>query len=323
MSGSLKDENIQKAVIEVGLEGYGLYWAILETIASQMDENNKTFCEYSLKFWGNLVGFSRIKFSKLAQVLEKNHLIFLKLSGDILRIDCPNLLKYRDEYALRKTKNRDKLPIDSRCLSGQTPASEAYNKEAYKEERDFKDPPVSLSLYPLSYHTTHTTPITLDEEIKKENILITTDINPKKLATDESHDHDIPIIDNSNNPDVEKPKKTPLKFSEYDLKTATDYSKWLLENTRIKQPSKAALEKWANALRMMREIDKRSEVDIDAMIDFIKHDKFWHSRVLSMVKMREKQDTLIVQMDNQRKGGKYESGRSGFDTGESEKFDLE
>lgn len=116
MTHSYEDEKLSRVIDKFGLEGYGFYWRILEIIASQMDETGKTFCEYSPKNLGKLVGFTRTKLSNFLKSLEENRLIFVKVFPETIRIDCPNLLKYKDEYASRKPKNRESIG----SLSGET-----------------------------------------------------------------------------------------------------------------------------------------------------------------------------------------------------------
>ena len=55
---------------------------------------------------------------------------------------------------------------------------------------------------------------------------------------------------------------------------------------------------WANEIRMMREIDKRTLEQICALFQWANADSFWCSNILSPKKLREKWDQLAV-----RRGG--------------------
>ncbi len=54
---------------------------------------------------------------------------------------------------------------------------------------------------------------------------------------------------------------------------------------------------WANEIRLMREIDKRTLSDICALFDWASRDKFWYSNILSPSKLRKQWTTLVVQRD--------------------------
>jgi len=137
ITSSATDEKLSRVMDEMGLEGYGFYWRILEIIASQMDETGRTSCEYSPKVWGKFVGFNSVKFSKVAQLLAEIGLFFVEIREKSIIINCPNLLKYKDEYASRKIKNRDNIGIKS----GECPEQEGEGEG--DKEGDIKEPPIS------------------------------------------------------------------------------------------------------------------------------------------------------------------------------------
>jgi len=104
LTESWDDESLSAVTSEHGLEIYGFWWRISEIIGKQMDGTTKTSCRYSAKTWGKLTGVSGKKFRKLGGILAKQELIILKSDGDWVTVDIPNLLKYRDEYSLKKTR---------------------------------------------------------------------------------------------------------------------------------------------------------------------------------------------------------------------------
>ena len=121
MTNSSTDEKLCSIFDCLGLEGYGFYWRVLEIIAQQMGKNSKTFCEYSPKIWGKFAGISAKKFENFIQIFSTHQLFLVKFTENSILVNCPNLLKYKDEYSTRppskEEKCRDKLPI----VSGQTP----------------------------------------------------------------------------------------------------------------------------------------------------------------------------------------------------------
>ena len=142
MANSSSDEKLCSVLDALGLEGYGFYWRVLETIAQQMGKSSKTFCEYSPKIWGNFTGISAKKFENFIRIFENNSLFLVVFSKYSIKVDCPNLLKYKDEYSMRTTDNkdlcRDKLPI----VSGQTPEEKQKQKQKQNTKADLKDTPL-------------------------------------------------------------------------------------------------------------------------------------------------------------------------------------
>ena len=53
---------------------------------------------------------------------------------------------------------------------------------------------------------------------------------------------------------------------------------------------------WAVHVRRLREIDKHTEADIRAVIDWCQSDSFWRKNILSAETLRKKWDQLVAQM---------------------------
>ena len=136
MVHSNRDEKLARLRDEFGLEGYGLYWLILETIAEQMDETDKSFVEFSPKMWRKFTEISRKKLEKFLTFSEKIGLFSVKISSDLIKVDCPNLLKYRDEYTKRKKKKSGQTPDNVRTKSGQTPEQDTDTDTETEKEKD-------------------------------------------------------------------------------------------------------------------------------------------------------------------------------------------
>ncbi len=112
MVASSRDEKLAALRAEFGMEGYGLYWLILELLAEKVNEKNDTSLTYSAKIWKSFTGISVKKFQKFlifcanfdifSVKFEKNN---SKNGQNGITISCPNLLKYRDEWSKRKARN--------------------------------------------------------------------------------------------------------------------------------------------------------------------------------------------------------------------------
>ena len=98
MTCSGDDEKLASLIDDLGMEGYGFYWRLLEIVADKLDAKNETFCQFSPKKWGNFFQFSPKKFQKFARILAEKQLISVEISEKFIKIDIPNLLKYRDNY---------------------------------------------------------------------------------------------------------------------------------------------------------------------------------------------------------------------------------
>lgn len=90
---------------EFGFEGYGLYWTILETIAENLDyKNNSTKATMTRQQWCVSVKISPKKFQKVLIFCSENFGFIVKNNQKLITINCPKLLKYRDEYSRKKAK---------------------------------------------------------------------------------------------------------------------------------------------------------------------------------------------------------------------------
>lgn len=76
------------------------------------------------------------------------------------------------------------------------------------------------------------------------------------------------------------------------------YQKILENNPEHKKPN---LQKWANDVRLMMERDKRTEEQIAYLIDWVQADSFWKTVVLSISKLREKYDQLVIRIKEEQR----------------------
>lgn len=124
MTTSANDEKLSRLRDEYGLEGYGFWWAIVEIIAEQVDENEQTSVTFSPKKWGNSLGISAKKFRIMAEFCADIGLFSVKSDEKTITLSIPNILKFRDEYSERKAKKsggcRDKLRPSRALLNTET-----------------------------------------------------------------------------------------------------------------------------------------------------------------------------------------------------------
>lgn len=76
----------------------------------------------------------------------------------------------------------------------------------------------------------------------------------------------------------------------------------ILPHQRV--PDDTKIDTWAIHIDYMLRLDKRTEAEIESLIDFALTDQFWQTNIRSTAKLREKQDTLYAQM--MRKSGKVQ-----------------
>lgn len=94
------DEAMSSVLEELGPEAYGVYWLIVESIASVMEkEKMAPSLAYSEPKWAQVAHCSVRKFRTIAQRLSKERLILCVSSDNRLKISVPNILKYKDEYS--------------------------------------------------------------------------------------------------------------------------------------------------------------------------------------------------------------------------------
>lgn len=118
MTAASSDEKLSVMIDAHGLEGYGFWWILLEQIAAQMDGgNDKCSATYPLKKWASSCEVSTRKYQKFVKTLSELSLVSIKKDQNLITVECPNLLKIRDEYQMKKKKN----PDNNRTNSGQTP----------------------------------------------------------------------------------------------------------------------------------------------------------------------------------------------------------
>ncbi|OBX06204.1 helix-turn-helix domain-containing protein [Gallibacterium genomosp. 3] len=101
------------------------------------------------------------------------------------------------------------------------------------------------------------------------------------------------ISSSEKNSDGGERKESKFKFSDDDMRTA----QWMLDLILKINPKtkKESLSRWANCIRLMREIDGFTHHDICEVFKFANAHHFWHATILSPEKLRKHWNTLTAQ----------------------------
>lgn len=100
-------ESLSRLLAAEGFAGYGRWWRILEIVASRMDASDRCHVEYSVGQWCSLLGLKQKKLISFLELTENELKTNVKRTGNIIRIEIPNLLKIRDEYSARSGHSPD------------------------------------------------------------------------------------------------------------------------------------------------------------------------------------------------------------------------
>lgn len=98
LSSAHDDAKINKVRDRFGAAGYGFYWLVLERVAGQLSsDNRRTILGDSAKGWGMFLGTRGDHARKVLEYFGECGLMMVTSSGNYIEINCPNLLKYKDE----------------------------------------------------------------------------------------------------------------------------------------------------------------------------------------------------------------------------------
>jgi len=127
-SDSRHDAKIQKLRLKYGLEGYGLYFFLLECVAGTVDSHNLTF---ELEEDAELVSAAtNIHIERVEEMMR--YMVNLGLfESDGGRITCLKMALRTDEYTQHLMRKMNSLPI----VSGQTPDGVGIKSELREQNR--------------------------------------------------------------------------------------------------------------------------------------------------------------------------------------------
>jgi hypothetical protein len=111
MTATWDDEKIARLVQAGGYRGlalYGVWWRVLEIVASQMDPAGQQACvTYSVTKWSGLLSLRGSHVFSTLSTLGANRLVTVERVDSDIRVTIPNLLKYRDEYSRKSGHTLD------------------------------------------------------------------------------------------------------------------------------------------------------------------------------------------------------------------------
>jgi len=96
-----RSEGLSFLIDEFGFEGYGRWFRLLEIVAEKMDKTDRCHAEYSESKWCSLLLCNRKKLNSFLVITEFKLKTNITRTGNIIKIEIPNLLKKRDEYTKR------------------------------------------------------------------------------------------------------------------------------------------------------------------------------------------------------------------------------
>ncbi|MCP3850629.1 MAG: DUF4373 domain-containing protein [Gammaproteobacteria bacterium] len=105
---------------------------------------------------------------------------------------------------------------------------------------------------------------------------------------------------NSGQTRLDKNRKEPTsenKFSEDDLRLSQFiFSRIKILSPKAKNPN---FEKWADTIRLLREVDKRDHKEIQDIFIWANENSFWQGNILSPTSLREKFDQLEIKKNSE------------------------
>jgi len=98
-----------------GLEGYGIFWRVVEIVGKQMDGTDRCEASYSIKTWCRKLGVRTKKLDRFLAVVQQELNFHVEKSDKSLLIRIPKLLSLRDEWSRKKARTPEPLlPVDPR-----------------------------------------------------------------------------------------------------------------------------------------------------------------------------------------------------------------
>jgi len=111
MTASGADPKLSSLIDIMGMEGYGLWWKLLEIVGTEMDDTEKCEVTYSLHRWSLLLYCHHHKASKFLVTIESLSLVSVVTMGSNRTVKIPNMLKFRDSHTKNLQAQRaSKLP---------------------------------------------------------------------------------------------------------------------------------------------------------------------------------------------------------------------
>jgi hypothetical protein len=141
LSMAHEDPKMTELLETEGIEAYGVYWLLLECIASAMESgSDRPELTHSIGHWAQKLHiYHTSRCHHLIYVLTNLHLISTKSTLDRVTISVPKLLKYRDEYSKKSGHSPENVrprveQRENRERAERKPAAESTIVEAAAAE---------------------------------------------------------------------------------------------------------------------------------------------------------------------------------------------
>ena len=110
LTNAQRDPKLGELITLLGLEGYGLYFVMLELIAEQMKTKDADPShEATWKEWRKTCGFNRNKLEKCCKILETISLFSIEKTETKMKVTAPNLRKIM-QLDLGRTRRKQDTP---------------------------------------------------------------------------------------------------------------------------------------------------------------------------------------------------------------------
>jgi hypothetical protein len=97
-----QDERVARLIDRAGYAGYGLFWAVLEVIASQIEKGSgKCSVCYPVSRWAAALSLQPQNVRRQLAAVVAAGLLEMRSEGAEIELSAHNLLKYRDEWQSR------------------------------------------------------------------------------------------------------------------------------------------------------------------------------------------------------------------------------
>lgn len=146
--------------------------------------------------------------------------------------------------------------------------------------------------------------VTIDNYEVYQDVFNKVDHQSDQQLTNSCPANDQQLTTNNNVNNANKKERHKQVYDETSIyyQLAVFFYERILENDAdFKQPN---LQKWANDIRLMMEIDKRTEEQIRYLIRWVQQDDFEMVNVLSPAKLRKRYDQLVLKVKREKEKAK-------------------
>ncbi len=142
MASASDGETLSLIEEKFGLEGYARFFKLLEVVASKSDKDSY-FAEYSEKKWSAFLRAKPKKLRMFLECLEDLGVICTEQTGNVLRINMPNLAKFQQKDLGRSRPSRERAatnpPLEKEEETEKEIEKDKKKKEKALMEKDFED----------------------------------------------------------------------------------------------------------------------------------------------------------------------------------------